>query len=86
MSPESGDPGRFHACGAASDDDNVLLGLGRFQGPDWLTGGAFGIESSLPLLAGLLLTTVLLYAWIIRHGPVVRPRWGRPHPAAQVAR
>ena len=31
-------------------------------GPDWITGGAFGAEASVPAVAvGLLLTVILLY-------------------------
>lgn len=49
----------------------------RLGGPDWLSGGSFGLEASLVALA----LTLLAGAWIgrraIRGGQLVRPRWRR---------
>ncbi|WP_294042564.1 type II CAAX endopeptidase family protein [Sphingomonas sp.] len=57
----------------------------RVAGPDWLTGGAGGVDASLPGLAitGLLVTALLATA--IRRGRIVRPIWrsGRSGPVAQ---
>ena len=47
----------------------------RLDGPTVLTGGAFGIETSMPLLICLLALTVLTYRKIVREGRVVRPFW-----------
>ena len=47
----------------------------ELSGPDWLTGGAFGIEGSAVDLAFLVLATcaMLLLAW--RRGRFVQPAW-----------
>jgi CAAX protease family protein len=47
----------------------------RLEGPRLLTGGAFGIESSLPLLAGLSVLTFVLYQRAVRSGRIVGPSW-----------
>lgn len=49
----------------------------ELSGPDWLTGGAFGIEGSAVDLAFLLLAcgVMLLLAW--RRGRFVQPVWKR---------
>jgi len=48
------------------------------NGPDWLTGGNFGVESS--VLALLLCTTtgIVLSVMAVRRGRVVPPVWKRP--------
>ncbi len=48
------------------------------QGPDWLTGGSFGVESS--VLALLLCTTtgVVMLVMAVRRGKIVAPIWKRP--------
>lgn len=38
------------------------------QGPDWLTGGGFGLEASAPGLVCVVLVTGLLLAWPPRRG------------------
>jgi len=48
---------------------------GTLSGPDLLTGGGFGIETSLPLLVILSVTVLLLYMAIVRRGRVIRPYW-----------
>jgi len=49
----------------------------ELSGPDWLTGGAFGIEGSAVDLAFVVLASaaVVLLAW--RQGRIVRPSWAR---------
>jgi membrane protease YdiL (CAAX protease family) len=37
--------------------------FGTLSGPDWITGGAFGIEGSVVTLVALLASTSLLLAW-----------------------
>lgn len=47
------------------------------EGPDWLTGGSFGLESS--FIAFLLCTTtgVILLLLAIRRGKLVKPFWSK---------
>lgn len=49
----------------------------ELSGPDWLTGGAFGIEGSAVDLAFVVLASaaMVLLAW--RRGRIVRPSWAR---------
>lgn len=49
----------------------------ELSGPDWLTGGAFGIEGSAVDLALVVLASaaMVLLAW--RQGGIVRPTWAR---------
>ncbi|HEV2817997.1 MAG TPA: type II CAAX endopeptidase family protein [Allosphingosinicella sp.] len=50
---------------------------GTLAGPDWLTGGAFGLEASLP---GVVVATgagVAILAVAVRGGRVVRPLWAK---------
>jgi hypothetical protein len=55
--------------------DGLLLT--ELSGPDWLTGGAFGIEGSAVDLAFLAMacSAMLLLAW--RQGRFVQPAWKR---------
>lgn len=55
--------GSILGFGVSGDGDAGLL-RPVFQGPDWLTGGAFGLEASAPGFAGVILVaTLLLLAW-----------------------
>lgn len=60
--------------------NNAQEGLFRstMNGPDWLTGGAFGVESS--VLALLLCTTtgIVMLVMAARRGRIVPPVWKRP--------
>jgi len=49
----------------------------ELSGPDWLTGGAFGIEGSAVdlVFAVLASAAMVLLAW--RQGRIVRPTWAR---------
>lgn len=46
-------------------------------GPDWLTGGAFGIEGSAVDLALTVLASVAMVLWAWRRGRIVAPAWVR---------
>jgi membrane protease YdiL (CAAX protease family) len=50
---------------------------GRLHGPELLTGGPFGIVSSLPLLVGLSILIVVVYWQVARKGRLVHPPWER---------
>jgi len=52
----------------------------RIEGPDVMTGGAFGIETSLPLLICLALLTALMYHQVVKRGRVVGPFWSKHRP------
>jgi membrane protease YdiL (CAAX protease family) len=49
----------------------------QLSGPDWLTGGAFGIEGSAVDLALVLLASVFMVMLAVRKGRMVRPVWKR---------
>jgi uncharacterized protein len=55
----------------------VPLGLlvTRRIGPDWLTGGAFGLEASAVALVVATLAGVALLRLVVKRGRVVRPGW-----------
>ncbi|MFZ6814337.1 CPBP family intramembrane glutamic endopeptidase [Undibacterium sp. Rencai35W] len=53
------------------------LYIGKMNGPDWLTGGAFGIEGSAIALAVVVLVTLALLAMAKRNGRIVLPFWQR---------
>jgi uncharacterized protein len=45
----------------------------RYAGPDWLTGGIFGPESSLLVIVLVTITVVLLYRTALRNGAFLKP-------------
>lgn len=45
----------------------------RYAGPDWLTGGIFGPESSLLVIVLVTITVVLLYRTALRNGVFLKP-------------
>ena len=45
----------------------------RYAGPDWLTGGMFGPESSLLVIMSLTVAVVLLLGMARRHGAFLKP-------------
>lgn len=47
------------------------------SGPDWLTGGAFGAEASVPALLVCLAFGVALLRLAVRQGRIVAPAWRR---------
>lgn len=48
------------------------------NGPDWLTGGDFGVESSVVALVLCTTTGVVMLVLAARRGRIVPPRWRRP--------
>jgi membrane protease YdiL (CAAX protease family) len=46
-----------------------------FDGPDWLTGGAFGVEASVVVVALWLAVAVILLVLASRRRMLVAPRW-----------
>ena len=49
----------------------------HMQGPDWLTGGAFGAEASVVALAICSMVTAGCLAVAVRRGSLVAPAWRR---------
>lgn len=49
----------------------------KLNGPDWLTGGAFGIEGSAVDLVLVVLATIGIVALAVRKGRMVAPAWKR---------
>lgn len=47
------------------------------EGPDWLTGGSFGLESSLVAFAFCTATGLVLLMMAVRRGNIVAPSWRR---------
>jgi membrane protease YdiL (CAAX protease family) len=47
------------------------------DGPEWLTGGTFGIEASYVSVGLNLIVGILLLSIVIRKGQIVRPKWQR---------
>ena len=47
------------------------------SGPDWLTGGAFGIEGSAVDLVVVVLASVVMVTLAVRRGRIVLPFWKR---------
>jgi len=61
------------------------LFAGTLSGPEWLSGGVFGVEASIvAVILGIALgTTLLVMAW--RRGRFIAPYWRRARPVATVA-
>lgn len=49
----------------------------RIAGPDWLTGGAFGVEASLPAVVVCVGFGAALLVYAVRHDRIVKPFWAR---------
>jgi len=64
---------------------HVSMGLiqGALVGPDWLTGGAYGIEASIVGLAVVTVASVFLVVLARRRRHVVLPYWKRTIPRAE---
>jgi uncharacterized protein len=63
--PVSGTPG------------GVGLLNGRLTGPELMTGGAFGLEASLPALIVATGAGILILVYAVRRGRIVPPMWAR---------
>lgn len=48
------------------------------SGPDWLTGGSFGVESSVPALVLCSAAGIVMLFMAVRRGLIVPPAWKRP--------
>ncbi len=48
------------------------------KGPDWLTGGSFGVESSVLALVVCTTTGIVILVMAVRRGKIVPPIWKRP--------
>ena len=48
------------------------------KGPDWLTGGNFGVESSVLSLVLCTTTGIVMLVMAVRRGKIVPPIWKRP--------
>jgi len=55
---------------------------GTLSGPVWLTGGAFGVEATLPAVAVCLVAASVLLVAAARRNRIVAPRWQRVAVAA----
>jgi uncharacterized protein len=61
-----------HVSGSGTSEALVKASI---SGPDLLTGGVYGLESSIVSLAVLTATGVILLVLAVRRGKVVRPSW-----------
>ena len=52
------------------------------KGPDWLTGGNFGVESSVLALVLCTTTGVVMLFMAVMRGNIVPPIWKRPKAAS----
>jgi membrane protease YdiL (CAAX protease family) len=57
--------------------DHVTFITPRITGPEWLTGGAFGIEASWLAFAIVTVTAVIIIRIAVQRGQVVKPQWRR---------
>ena len=51
------------------------------SGPEWLSGGAFGVEASVVATGLCLVAAVAYIVRAVRLGRIARPRWSRARPA-----
>jgi membrane protease YdiL (CAAX protease family) len=59
--------------GVSGSDEPGLLTATSAAAPDWLTGGTFGLEASVPGIVCLILLTALLWRWRHPETAVHRP-------------
>lgn len=69
--------GPFYGIPVSGFEQRGLL-ASHMQGPDWLTGGAFGAEASVVALCICSLVTSVCLAVAVRRGSLVPPPWLRP--------
>lgn len=74
--------GRMFSIAVSGHASTPGLFAGRLAGPDWLTGGAYGVEASVFTLAILLAVGAWLMARALARGPLVAWRPGRARAAA----
>ncbi|HEY2676543.1 MAG TPA: CPBP family intramembrane glutamic endopeptidase [Steroidobacteraceae bacterium] len=63
--------------GAVSGGVSHGLLQAKLVGPEWLTGGEFGVEASVVAFAVCTIAGVLLLAIALRKGEIIRPFWSR---------
>lgn len=63
-------------------DAPLGLLITRRTGPDWLTGGDFGLEASVVAMLVATLAGVIMLARVVRRGGIAPPPWRRRAPAA----
>lgn len=66
----------FSGVVSGGDTDPGLI-RATIEGPDWLTGGSFGLESSLVAFAVCTATGLALLVMAVRRGNIVAPSWRR---------
>ena len=68
--------GSIFSIAVSGNESNGLL-VGKLTGPEWITGGSYGLEASLLTLLALL----LIGGWFVRlahaRGRFVAPKWRR---------
>ena len=67
--------GAWQAYGAGFTVGGLMMS--ERSGPDWLTGGAFGIEGSAIALVVVVLASGVMLALAQRQGRMVLPLWKR---------
>ncbi|SEP13827.1 hypothetical protein SAMN02800692_0008 [Luteibacter sp. UNC138MFCol5.1] len=72
--------GPFYGIPVSGFEQHGLL-VSHMQGPDWLTGGAFGAEASVVALGLCSVVTAACLAIAVRRGTLVAPSWRRKDPA-----
>ncbi|SDF90353.1 type II CAAX endopeptidase family protein [Dyella sp. 333MFSha] len=68
--------GPFYGIPVSGFEQHGLL-ASHMQGPEWLTGGAFGAEASVAALCICSMATAVCLAVAIRRGTLVPPPWRR---------
>lgn len=68
-----------------SGNDTTGLVVAKLSGPEWLSGGAFGLEASVIALVIATAAGLWLVVRAVRAGHVVRPWWVRRRLASQEA-
>lgn len=73
--------GPFYGIPVSGFEQHGLL-ASHMQGPDWLTGGAFGVEASVVTVGICSMVTAGFLALAMRRGSLVPPPWRRDTPPA----
>lgn len=67
----------FSGIVSGNDAEEGLI-RSTVQGPDWLTGSDFGVESSVLALVLCTTTGIAMLVMAVRRGKIVPPLWKRP--------
>jgi len=68
--------GPFYGIPVSGFEQHGFL-VAHMQGPDWLTGGAFGAEASVVALGLCSMVTAVCLAVAVRRGSLLAPSWRR---------